>query len=103
MARRSTTSDSSARAAQEYIYGPKDGTKGGPLGGGLPRLPGTAAQGAGTESATALLGNASRLCSVLGTPSTPVEKMLGWTAHWVKLGGRDLGKPTHFEVRDGNY
>jgi len=42
----------SARAAQEYIYGPKDGTKGGPLGGGLPRLPGTAAQGAGTESAT---------------------------------------------------
>jgi len=40
------------RAAQEYIYGPKDGTKGGPLGGGLPRLPGTAAQGAGTESAT---------------------------------------------------
>ena len=57
----------------------------------------------GTESATALLGNASRLCSVLGTPSTPVEKMLGWTAHWVKLGGRDLGKPTHFEVRDGNY
>jgi len=29
--------------------------------------------------------------------------MLGWTAHWVKLGGGDLGKPTHFEVRDGNY
>jgi hypothetical protein len=40
----------SARAAQEYIYGPKDGTKSGPLGGGLARLPGTTAPG--TESAT---------------------------------------------------
>ena len=37
-----------ARAAQEYIYGMPRGT----LGGGLPRLPGTTPQGAGTESAT---------------------------------------------------
>jgi hypothetical protein len=32
-----------------------------------------------------------------------MDVMLRWTAHWVKHGGRDLGRPTHFEVRDGNY
>jgi hypothetical protein len=32
-----------------------------------------------------------------------METLLRWTAQWVKQGGRDLGKPTHFEVRDGNY
>ncbi len=57
----------------------------------------------GNESATALLGNPSRICAALGPPPTPMEAMLRWTAHWVKQGGRDLGRPTHFEVRDGNY
>lgn len=57
----------------------------------------------GGESSTALLGNAQALCSRLGTPSTTLEKMLVWIADWVKHGGRDLGKPTHFEARDGRY
>jgi nucleoside-diphosphate-sugar epimerase len=57
----------------------------------------------GTESATALTGNAASLCAKLGAPRTPMDVMLRWTAHWVKHGGRDLGRPTHFEVRDGNY
>ncbi len=57
----------------------------------------------GSESATALLGNPSRICAELGPPPTPMETMLRWTAHWVKQGGRDLGRPTHFEVRDGKY
>jgi len=57
----------------------------------------------GSESATALMANAARICSELGTPRTALEVMLRWTAHWVKQGGRDLGRPTHFEVRDGNY
>ena len=29
--------------------------------------------------------------------------MLDWTADWEQRGGASLGKPTHFEVRDGNY
>jgi hypothetical protein len=29
--------------------------------------------------------------------------MLRWVADWVRRGGRSLGKPTHFEVRDGTY
>jgi nucleoside-diphosphate-sugar epimerase len=57
----------------------------------------------GREEATALLADASKICAALGAPRVPMETLLRWTAHWVKQGGRDLGKPTHFEVRDGNY
>jgi nucleoside-diphosphate-sugar epimerase len=57
----------------------------------------------GTESETALIGNTSKLRQLLGDPPTPLEAMLRWTADWVKRGGRSLGKPTHFEVRDGRY
>jgi dTDP-4-dehydrorhamnose reductase len=57
----------------------------------------------GREAATALLGNSARLASKLGSPSVSLESMLRWIAPWVKRGGRSLGRPTHFEVRDGNY
>jgi hypothetical protein len=29
--------------------------------------------------------------------------MLDWTADWVQRGGKSLGKPTHYEARDGKY
>jgi nucleoside-diphosphate-sugar epimerase len=57
----------------------------------------------GNESGTALTANATRLCARLGAPRTSIDEVLRSTAHWVKQGGRDLGRPTHFEVRDGNY
>ena len=57
----------------------------------------------GTESETALIGNASKLCTLLGPPATPLAVMLQTVADWVKKGGRSLGKPTHFETRDGKY
>lgn len=57
----------------------------------------------GEENSTALLANATRLCARLGSPPTRLETMLAWVARWVQSGGRDLGRPTHFEVRDGNY
>jgi nucleoside-diphosphate-sugar epimerase len=57
----------------------------------------------GRESSTALLGNSAALCARLGVPVLPLEKVLGWIAGWVKGSGRDLGKPTHFETRDGRY
>jgi nucleoside-diphosphate-sugar epimerase len=57
----------------------------------------------GVEASTALLGNSSRLCAKLGPPLVSLELMLQWVAHWVAQGGRTLGKPTHFEVRDGQY
>jgi nucleoside-diphosphate-sugar epimerase len=58
---------------------------------------------AGRESANALLGNSAALCSRLGTPAISLEAMQVWIAKWVRQGGRDLGKPTHFESRDGRY
>jgi nucleoside-diphosphate-sugar epimerase len=42
----------------------------------------------GTEAATALVANASRLSSALGSPATPMDAVLRWTADWVKRGGR---------------
>ncbi len=57
----------------------------------------------GSEAPTALLGNSAGLCAKLGAPSVPLETMLRWIAHWVRNGGRNLGRPTHFEVRNGNY
>jgi len=57
----------------------------------------------GAEATTALLGNARPLCASLGEPAVKLEPMLRWIAHWVAQGGRNLGRPTHFEVRDGNY
>lgn len=57
----------------------------------------------GTEADTALLGSSAKIRKVLGPPPTPMEKILDWTAQWVKAGGRDLHKPTRYAVRDGKY
>jgi len=57
----------------------------------------------GEESLTALLGNSSQLSAELGLPSVSLEIMVKWIANWIEQGGHSLGKPTHFEVRDGKY
>ena len=57
----------------------------------------------GEEAPTAYLCNTGELNRLLGTPATPLEVVLRWTAQWVERGGRTLEKPTHFEVRDGRY
>ncbi len=57
----------------------------------------------GTESSTALLSNCNRLYSELSPPTTSLDTVMTWTANWVVEGGSTLGKPTHFEVRDGVY
>jgi hypothetical protein len=57
----------------------------------------------GSELSTAQLSNPACACKLLGPPSTPLEEVLRWTAHWVMRGGASLNKPTHFEARDGKY
>ena len=57
----------------------------------------------GTESADALLSNAERSHRLFGKPRVDAEQMIAWIADWVMRGGATLGKPTHFEVRDGKY
>jgi nucleoside-diphosphate-sugar epimerase len=58
---------------------------------------------ADSEASTALIGDPSRICQALGRPGTRFVQILKWTADWVRKGGRNLNKPTHFEVRDGVY
>jgi hypothetical protein len=69
----------------------------------LGELLGRPPQFIGSEAPTALLGRAGPICAKLGPPSVPMERMLAWIARWVKQGGRNLGRPTHFETRDGKY
>ncbi len=57
----------------------------------------------GEESSTALLSNAAKAHQLLGYPTVTVQDLIDWTAHWVSSGGASLGKPTHFEVRDGKF
>jgi nucleoside-diphosphate-sugar epimerase len=57
----------------------------------------------GEEAPTALLNNASAAQKLLGSPATSLDTMLGRVAGWVKRGGASLGKPTHFESRDGKF
>ena len=58
---------------------------------------------AGTEAATALLSDASQAAALLGPPPTPLSRVIDWTADWLLGGQPTLGKPTHFQTRDGKY
>jgi len=57
----------------------------------------------GREANDALLSDTARLRSLLGAPEMPIETMLDWVAEWVREGRPLLGKPTHFETRDGAF
>lgn len=57
----------------------------------------------GHEAADAFLSNAQRSHRLFGNPRIGVPQMVRWVADWVRRGGADLGKPTHFEVRHGKY
>lgn len=56
-----------------------------------------------TESPDALLNNGAETHRLVGMPEVTAEQMMGWIAGWVKRGGESLGKPTHFEARDGRF
>jgi len=57
----------------------------------------------GKESSDALLSNGALGRQHLGHPRVDVERMMRWIADWVMRGGEYLGKPTHFESRDGKF
>jgi nucleoside-diphosphate-sugar epimerase len=57
----------------------------------------------GSEADDALLSNTGRFRSLLGGADLPLETMLDWTAEWARDGRPLLGKPTHFETRDGAF
>ncbi|MBK7716332.1 MAG: NAD(P)-dependent oxidoreductase [Gemmatimonadetes bacterium] len=57
----------------------------------------------GAEAPDALLSNAGRSVARFGRPAVDLETMVAWTAAWVEQGGRQLGKPTRFKVRDKQF
>ncbi|MFO0843288.1 MAG: hypothetical protein U0797_12975 [Gemmataceae bacterium] len=57
----------------------------------------------GAEADTALLSDARPGLERLGPPRVSADRLIGWVADWVRRGGRSLGKPTHFESRDGKF
>jgi nucleoside-diphosphate-sugar epimerase len=57
----------------------------------------------GTEAPTALLSDASACARLFGPPTVSLDTLLDWTADWVRRGGRSLGRPTHYERRDGRF
>ena len=57
----------------------------------------------GTESGSAYISNTELCQRLFGAPSIEPPQMIAWTADWVSRGGQILGRPTHFETRDGKY
>jgi nucleoside-diphosphate-sugar epimerase len=57
----------------------------------------------GTEAPTVWLANASKSLAWFGEPTVSLDEMIAMTADWVRSGGGSLGKPTHFEARDGKF
>jgi nucleoside-diphosphate-sugar epimerase len=58
---------------------------------------------AGEEQPQAWIVDTTKQQELYGEPEVSTETMIGWVADWLQRGGKTLGKPTHFEVRDGTY
>jgi nucleoside-diphosphate-sugar epimerase len=58
---------------------------------------------AGEEAALGWVNNAGEAQRLFGYPEVPLAKLVDWTADWVRRGGASLGKPTHFDARDGQF
>lgn len=69
----------------------------------LARLTGRDVKFTGAESASAYLNNSALGNRLFGYPRVSIQQAIQWTADWVKRGGASLGKPTHFETRDGKF
>ena len=57
----------------------------------------------GEEAQTALLSNSEIAYNLYGRPKVPIAQVIKWIAGWMKEDKKLLGKPTHYEVRDGKY
>lgn len=57
----------------------------------------------GEESPSAWLADASESIRLFGPPSVTVEQMIDFIARHLGRGGQILGRPTHFESRNGRF
>lgn len=58
---------------------------------------------AGEEGPDALLSSTSRMQALFAPPATSIEQMIEHVAVAVEQNAPTLGKPTHFETRDGRF
>lgn len=57
----------------------------------------------GCEAKSAWLNNAEKSHRLFGAPRVSEDVLMEWVADWIENDRPLLGKPTHFEVRDGKY
>jgi hypothetical protein len=57
----------------------------------------------GTESSEALLSDTGVSQALFGPSRTSIDRLISWTADWLTHGRPTLGKPTKFEVSDGQF
>jgi len=57
----------------------------------------------GEEQQTAWLNDATKAIRLFGPPEVTPDQTIRWIAEWLKAGKETFGKPTRFEVRDGNF
>jgi hypothetical protein len=57
----------------------------------------------GAEGMEAWLWDARRAEALFGPPETTTEEAVAMVCDWISRGGASLGRPTHFEVRDGAF
>ena len=64
---------------------------------------GKTVQFVGREAPTALLSNSQLRQRQLGHVSLSIASLVEAVAAWIRQGGRQLNKPTHFEARNGQF
>lgn len=57
----------------------------------------------GDEASKVWLNNAAKCHRMYGPPSVSTNEMINRIVEWLNQGGETLGKPTHFESRDGKF
>jgi dTDP-4-dehydrorhamnose reductase len=51
----------------------------------------------------ALYSNTAKLNDLMGYPNLPLKSMMNLVVDWVRLGGKTIDAPTHFEAQDGKF
>ena len=57
----------------------------------------------GSEEPKAFLSDNTRMKELLGAPPTTLDNMINWIAQWLEQGGPTLDKPTHYQVKNGQF
>ncbi|MCX7019491.1 MAG: NAD-dependent epimerase/dehydratase family protein [Candidatus Sumerlaeota bacterium] len=70
---------------------------------GFGRLMGKVVTFRGQPGAACYLSDSRRSMELFGAPRVSVTQIMPWIAKWIASGGRNLDKPTHFSVTDGQF